>query len=373
MSDFTFAKAMPRPITATIHLSALKHNYNIARHHGGTAKVWAVVKANAYGHGLPFALRAFKEADGLALVEVDGAVNIRATGWSKPILLLEGFFHASDLPLVQHHQIDVVVHCYEQIEMLEHAALDLGQVIRVHLKVNGGMNRLGFKPAEIATAYQRLSAMKAIKVVDLTMHFANADDALNSHLPLAEQLRQFDQAYAAIGDAKLEISLANSAANLLHDEIKNDWVRAGIMLYGGSPGKDTAASFGLLPAMTLSSELIAIQVIQAGESVGYGSRFVAAKPMRIGVVACGYADGYPRHAIDGTPVLVNGKRTGVVGRVSMDMITVDVTDIPEARVGSPVTLWGQGLPIDEVAQAAETSGYQLMCAIAARVKLIAEE
>ena len=192
-------------------------------------------------------------------------------------------------------------------------------------------------------------------------------------LPIAEQLRQFEQAKAALHGATLEFSLSNSAANLLHDEIKNDWVRAGIMLYGGSPGAADASAFGLLPAMTLRSELIALQTIRAGETVGYGSRFVATKSMRIGVVACGYADGYPRHASDGTPVLVNGVRTSLVGRVSMDMITVDVTDIADAKVGSGVTLWGQGLPIDDVARAADTIGYELMCAVAQRVQLVAEE
>ncbi len=368
---------MPRPITATIHLSALRHNYDIARQHGGTAKVWAVVKANAYGHGLAFAVRALQDADGLALVEVDGAIKIRELGWTKPVLLLEGFFHASDVPLVAQHQIDVAVHCNEQIALLEQAefAADVGAgaLIRVHLKVNTGMNRLGFKPGDIAAAYQRLTAIKAVQVVDLMMHFANADDEFNPGLPLAEQLRRFGQAQTALHGAKIEFSLSNSAANLLHDEIKNDWVRAGIMLYGGSPGAAQASSFGLLPAMTLRSELIAIQDVEAGESVGYGSRFVAAKAMRIGVVACGYADGYPRHAVDGTPVLVNGLRTTMVGRVSMDMITVDVTDIADAQVGSVVTLWGQGLPIDDVARAADTIGYELMCAVAQRVQLVAEE
>ena len=364
---------MPRPISATIHLSALSHNYRIAKKYGGAAKVWAVVKANAYGHGLDFALEAFQEADGLALVEVDGALKIRAAGWSKSILLLEGFFHAEDLPLVAQHRIEVAVHCVEQIALLEQAVFSAGTEIRVHLKVNGGMNRLGFKPAAVDMAFRRLSAIRAVRVVDLMMHFANADDETNVRLPVTEQLQRFAQAQAALGDASLEISLANSAANLFNASLKNDWVRAGIMLYGGSPGKGSAASFGLLPAMTLASELIAIQELEAGESVGYGSRYVALQPMRIGVVACGYADGYPRHAIDGTPVLVNGVRTSMVGRVSMDMITVDVTGIADAKVGSVVTLWGQGLPIDEVADASDTIGYELMCAVAQRVQLIKGE
>ena len=361
---------MPRPISATIHLSALTHNYRIARQHGAKAKVWAVVKANAYGHGLDFAMEAFRDADGLALVEVDGALKVRAAGWRKPVLLLEGFFHAEDLPLVEQHDIEVAVHCVEQIALLEQAKFSDGAQIRVHLKVNGGMNRLGFRPAAIADAHRRLCAIPAVRVVDLMMHFANADDENNLRLPVAAQLSQFAQAQAALGGAVPASSLANSAANLLNPSLNNDWVRAGIMLYGGSPGKGTAIEHGLLPGMTLASELIAIQEVQAGESIGYGSRYVAERPMKIGVVACGYADGYPRHASDGTPVLVDGVRTGLAGRVSMDMITVDVTDIASARVGSVVTLWGQGLPIDEVAGAADTIGYELMCAVAQRVPLI---
>jgi alanine racemase len=368
---------MPRPITATIHLSALKHNYDIARHHSGSAKVWAVVKANAYGHGLSFALQAFEKADGLALVEVDGAIKIRESGWTKPVLLLEGFFHAPDLPIVQQNQIDVVVHCHEQIDLLEqsYSARTISSVppLRVHIKVNSGMNRLGFKSTDLGVAYQRLTALAAVRVVGLAMHFANADDAFNPYLPVSQQMHSFDLARAALKGAQLEISLVNSAANLLlKPPIQNDWARIGIMLYGGSPNKSPAADFGLLPAMTLSSELIAIQIVHVGESVGYGSRFVAAKPMRVGVVACGYADGYPRHAADGAPVLVSGVRTSLVGRVSMDMITVDVTDIADAKVGSPVILWGRGLPIDDVARAADTSGYELMCAVAQRVRMLAD-
>jgi len=334
--------------------------------------VWAIVKANAYGHGLDVARQAFEAADGLALVELDNAIKLRQLGWTKPILLLEGFFHGDDLTLVQEHHIDVVVHCVEQIALLEKEKFNDVDIINVHLKVNGGMNRLGFKPADVAGAYQRLCAIKVVRVVELMMHFANADDEFNARLPVAEQLRRFELAQATLGDVTLDTSLSNSAANLLKPPIKNNWVRAGVMLYGASPNTASAASFGVLPAMTLSSELIAIQEIQEGDAVGYGSRFVANKPMRIGVVACGYADGYPRHAEDGTPILVNGIRTRLVGRVSMDLITVDVTDIADAKVGSSVTLWGQGLPIDEVARAAGTLGYELMCAVGNRVQLVAD-
>ena len=364
---------MPRPISAHIHLSALRHNYQIARQYAGSAKVWAVVKANAYGHGLQFAIEAFADADGLALVEVDGALHIRASGWSKPILLMEGFFEAADLPGIVEHGIEVTVHCIEQIEILEQYCQTIGvpaASINVHLKVNGGMNRLGFRPEAIAAAHGRLCAITAVQVTELIMHFANADDQYNARLSVAEQLRRFEQARAALSPAQLGVSVANSAANLLVKSLASDWVRAGIMLYGGSASVDNAADFGLLPAMTLRSELIAVQTIAAGESVGYGSRFIADKPMRIGVVACGYADGYPRHAPDGTPMLVDGFRTRLVGRVSMDMLTVDITDIAQAKVGSTVTLWGRGLPIDDVARPSDTIGYELMCAIAQRVSLL---
>ena len=363
---------MPRPISARIHLSALRHNYAVAREHASPAKVWAVVKANAYGHGLEHALTALEDADGLALVEVDGALRLRELGWTKPLFLLEGFFHAADLPLIQQHRIDVAVHCSEQITLLEQASLS-SEPIQVHLKVNGGMNRLGFRPEQVAAAYTRLSALVQVRVVNLMMHFANADDEFNSRLPVAEQCRQFELAQASLGDVTLGVSLSNSAVNLLHTSIHDGWARAGIMLYGGSPSKASADGFDLRPAMTLQSELIAVQEIKAGESIGYGSRFVADKPMRIGVVACGYADGYPRHAVDGTPLLINGVRAPLVGRVSMDMITVDITDINDARVGALVTLWGQGLPIDEVAHFCGTIGYELMCAVAPRVRLIVGE
>jgi len=382
---------MPRPIIAAIHVDALTHNLSVARQHSRGAKVWAVVKANAYGHGLDNALCAFSQADGLALVEVDGAVTLRESGWRKPILLLEGFFRAEDLVQVKQHHIDVVVHNSHQIDLLARSGFPAGanensgknvvesiNKIRVHLKINGGMNRLGFKPAQAAVAFQRLQAIDDVEIVDMVMHFANADDAFNTNLPLAEQLRRFVQAQSAIkavsetSDVARHSSLCNSASILLQDGLNTEWVRAGIMLYGGTPTLATAISFDLKPAMTLSSEVIAIQDLEVGDAVGYGSRFIAPTAMRIGVVACGYADGYPRHAPNGTPVLVDGVRTMLVGRVSMDMLTVDLSAIPEARVGSAVTLWGQGLPIDDVAHSAGTIGYELMCAVAQRVPLVVD-
>jgi alanine racemase len=355
---------MPRPIIATIDIAAMRSNLVLARAHAKRAGVWAVVKANAYGHGLENALRGFAEADGMALVEPEAAVRLRELGWQKPILLLEGCFDAADMETVGEHGLDIVVHCDEQLAMLEQARKPT--CIDVYLKVNTGMNRLGFRPAQVSAIYARLRALPAVRGITLVTHFANADDKRNPVLPLTEQVRRMRQAAAGLD---VPLSMSNSAADLLHEELAESWVRPGIMLYGATPGVKTAAEFGLRPAMTLSSRLIAIQDIATGEAVGYGSRFVAERPTRIGVVACGYADGYPRHAPNGAPVLVDGVRCALAGRVSMDMLMVDLNGVPGARVGSEVTLWGAGLPIDEVAQAAGTIGYELMCAVAPRVAM----
>lgn len=343
----------------------MQHNLAVARKNAPNSNIWAVVKANAYGHGLARGMRAFADADGLALIEVDSAVRLREMGWQKPVLLLEGFFDSSDLPVVAAHRIQVAVHSTEQIDMLERA--ELAATVDVHLKMNSGMNRLGFASDAFRAAFARLRAIPAVGKISMMAHFANADDPANPGLPMQEQIRRFKTATEGLQG---EWSLSNSAAVLIHPDVPSDWVRPGIMLYGGSPGGGTAEAFGLKPAMTLESEIIGIQHIHAGDAVGYGSRFIADRPMTTGVVACGYADGYPRHAPTGTPVIVDGVRTRIVGRVSMDMLTVDLTDIPGAHVGSKVVLWGAGLPIDDVATAAGTIGYELMCALAPRVAVV---
>jgi alanine racemase len=358
---------MPRPLVATVDISAMRHNLAVAKKHAPDSKVWAVVKANAYGHGLERGMRGFSDADGLALIELDNAVRLREMGWKKPILLLEGFFEPADLSVVAGHKLQVAVHCVEQMEMLEKIGPGLSAPIHVHLKMNSGMNRLGFTPQAYRGAYERLHAMPAVGNISLITHFANADEPANAGLPLAEQVLRFRSAAEGL---PCERSVSNSAADLMHPELSADWVRPGIILYGATPGGKTAAEFGLRAAMTLESEIIGIQQIGPGDAIGYGSRFIADQPMTIGVVACGYADGYPRHAPNGTPIVVDGLRTRIIGRVSMDMITVDLTDIPTARVGSKVTLWGDGLPIDEVATAAGTIGYELMCALAPRVQVV---
>jgi alanine racemase len=365
---------MPRPIVATIHIESMKHNLAVARACAPGAKVWGVLKANGYGHGLERAMRGFAEADGLALIEVDNAIRLRELGWKKPILLLEGFFGSDDLHTMAGYSLQAAVHCNEQLNWLEAAQHDLaarGIRLDLHLKMNTGMNRLGFRPEVFAEAHARLVAMACVGNITLMTHFANADEAEHPLLPVAEQIRRFELGAAGLPGMR---SLANSAGVLrqgeLQDILRNDWVRPGIMLYGGTPGGKSAADFGLRPTMTLTSEIIGVQDIAAGEAVGYGSRFQADGPMRVGVVACGYADGYPRHAPLGTPVLVDGVATRLVGRVSMDMLTVDLTHIATATIGSKVELWGTGLPIDDVANAAGTIGYELMCALGARVAVV---
>ncbi len=360
---------MPRPLQATIHLDSMQHNLARARACVPGAKVWAVVKANAYGHGLERGMRGFAGADGLALIEPDNALRLRALGWTGPVLLLEGFFDAADLAMLAEHAIETAIHCDEQLALLEAARLD-GQ-IDVHLKMNTGMNRLGFAPAAFQSAYARLRAIPAVRNITLMSHFANADHLTHPLLPMHEQIRRFQDGARAIPGQR---SLSNSAGVLnqaeLGELLSNDWVRPGIMLYGGTPGGKSAEQFALRPTMSLTSAIIGVQHIGAGDAVGYGSSFQATGPMTIGTVACGYADGYPRHAPHGTPVLVDGVATSTVGRVSMDMLAVDLTALAGAGVGSAVTLWGAGLPIDLVAEAAGTIGYELMCALAPRVRVL---
>jgi alanine racemase len=363
---------MPRPLHATIHLDAMRHNLERARACAPRSRVWAVVKANAYGHGLERGMRGFAQADGLALIEIENALRLRELGWTRPILLLEGVFEAADIPLLAEHGLNGTVHCLEQIRMLEHTRLH--RPIDVHLKMNTGMNRLGFRPEEFHAAYARLRAIPGIRNITFMTHFANADELEHPRLAIAEQVRRFQ---AGVDGLPGERSLSNSGGvlhaaaleALLPGAFRSDWVRPGIMLYGGTPGGGPAAAFGLLPTMTLRSEIIGVQQIGPRECVGYGSRFQADRPMLVGVVACGYADGYPRHADHGTPVLVDGVRTTLVGRVSMDMLAVDLTVVANARIGSKVTLWGDGLPVDQVAASAGTIGYELMCAVASRVRV----
>jgi alanine racemase len=359
---------MPRPIEALIHSDALTHNLLRARECAPDARVWAVVKANAYGHGIERVYEALRGADGFALLDLAEAERVRALGWRGPILLLEGAFEARDLELCSRLNLWHVVHCEAQIDWL--AMHKTHQPHRVFLKMNSGMNRLGFTPGAFRAAWTRLNALPQVDEISLMTHFSDADVQRG----IAHQVAAFDE---ATRDLPGERSLSNSAATLRHckaADVRADWVRAGIMSYGSAPDfpEHDIAHWGLAPAMTLRSRLIGTQELRAGDSVGYGSRFTAERAMRIGIVACGYADGYPRHCGTGTPILVEGVRTRTVGRVSMDMLAVDLGPIPGAQIGSEVTLWGHGphgsvLAIDEVAHAAGTIGYELMCALAQRV------
>ena len=359
---------MSRPIRALVNAEALRHNFAIARRHAGTSRLWAVVKAHAYGHGLLRAAHALSDlTDGYALLELAEAAALRAAGLTQPILLLEGTFAAADMQAVAELGLTPVLGSRRQLQWLEEARLS--GPLPVYLKVNTGMNRLGFRPAEVPEILARLLRLSQVSSVTLMTHFAEADGERG----IAGQLAAFAPLRAA---AHLPVSMANSAALLRYPEAtggKSAWARPGIMLYGSSPCPDmlSAEALGLLPVMTLASEIIAVQALQPGERVGYGGLFEAERPMRIGIVACGYADGYPRHAPTGTPISVAGRRTRTLGRVSMDMLVADLTDIPDAGVGSPVVLWGGAgdshVAADDVATSAGTVAYELFCALASRV------
>ena len=363
---------MPRPIQAFIHSAALQHNLTRLRAAVPDARVWAVVKANAYGHGIERVFESLRAADGFAVLDLAEAERLRALDWRGPILLLEGAFEPRDLELCSRLQLWHTVHCEAQIDWLSRHKTQ--QPHRVFLKLNSGMNRLGFSATQFRSAWARLDALPQVDEISLMTHFSDADGARG----IAHQLERFDQLTA---DLPGERSVANSAAVLRHGHaaaVSADWVRPGIAVYGAAPDypEHDAAHWGLRPTMSLRSRLIAVQTLAAGETVGYGSTFMAPTAMTIGVVGCGYADGYPRSAPQGTPVLVQGRRAALVGRVSMDMLTVDLTDLVFAGQvvgqGSEVTLWGQAstgerLDVDEVAYQAGTIAYELMCALAPRV------
>ncbi|MEN9479411.1 MAG: hypothetical protein RLZZ298_806 [Pseudomonadota bacterium] len=353
-----------RPIRARISPTALLHNYRLAKQLAPQAKAWAVVKADAYGHGLWRTVQTLRnEADGFALLETENAIALREAGVTQPILLLEGIFSSRDARAVAEFDLTSVVHCAEQLKMLL-AAVDREKPLKIYLKLNTGMNRLGFSAEQLPAVLEKLHQLPQVELTLMT-HFAEADGERG----IAWQQERFK---AMLGNWQGPVSLSNSAAILRHPASHADWVRPGIMLYGASPfAEQSAKSLGLQTVMVLESAIIGVQTLVKGDRVGYGGTFSAERAMRIGIVACGYADGYPRHAPSGTPIAVHGQRTATVGRVSMDMLACDLTNIPEAGIGSPVTLWGQGIagevPADEVASAAGTIAYELFCALAARV------
>src|SRR5271169_6320965 len=352
---------MPRPITARIDLSALQQNLQTARR-ATSARIMAVIKADAYGHGMMRCAEALDAADGFALLDMRDAMRLREAGFRQTILLLEGAFTPDDLPLMAGHDLACVVHSPQQLAMLD--AAPRKNNLAVWLKVNSGMNRLGFAPQDAPAAMEKLKTHPAVRNITLMTHFSHADEAEG----VAVQVQLFNQLAAPY---RVACSLANSAALLRYPQSHADWVRPGIMLYGASPFMETSAQqLGLKPVMTLHSKIISVRELRAGERIGYGGAFCAGQAMRIGVAACGYADGYPRHAPTGTPVLVNGQRTRSLGRVSMDMLCVNLSALPDAGVDSRVTLWGEGLPVEEVAHAADTISYELLCALTERVPVV---
>lgn len=372
---------MPRPIAVHISIPAMRHNLTqvrsalsnqVAPLKRSTPLVWAVIKANAYGHGIAEALQGFNQADGLAMLDIAEVVQCRELGWQKPLLLLEGFFDLEDLKVIDMYGITVVVHHAYQLELLHQIAGQLQHPLNVIVKINTGMNRLGFSPDQFRATFAELQDLQlqgVIATLGKMTHFARADDDPSITY---QQLQCFNDYTADLPGC---ISVCNSAGTLTasiqqHLPAQHEqWVRPGICLYGASPFTGVSAQdLQLQPVQTLSSEIISIRDIDAHQGVGYGHGYISPDAMRLGVVACGYADGYPRHAPNGTPVVVNGKRTILVGRVSMDMLMVDLTPVPDAQVGSEVVLWGQDGPcVDEVAQSSGTIGYELVCAVAARV------
>jgi alanine racemase len=367
-----------RPLVCRTDTAALAHNLAQVQSLAPNAPIWAVAKARAYGHGLSQALQGFSAAAGIAVLEIEEAAYLRTSGWEKPILLLEGLFRPQDLAVAAELRLDLAVHQPEQAQALFSAAAPavayLQSGARIWVKLNTGMNRLGF-PTQgglepLRDLVDSLRQTLGVGRVGFMMHFAQAESPLASEEPFA----RFEWALERLGHGAGEpLSLANSAAVIHLPFARMGWLRPGIALYGASPFRydrghaPVFASLGLRPAQTLQTELIAIQHLQAGDGVGYGMRFRAPSPMRIGVAAVGYADGYPRTAPDGTPVLVDGRRCTVAGQVSMDLLTIDLTAAPEAQVGSRVELWGAGLAVDEVASHCGTVGYELLTAITPRV------
>jgi len=356
---------MARPTSVTIHTDALRHNLGVIRARASGSRVMAVVKAEGYGHGLERVARALQGADAFGVAALSDAERLRGAGLSQPIVLLSGFDDVGDLPQLRRLNVETVVHHAPQLAMLEQGGE--GDPIRCWLKVDTGMHRLGFAPDDVRDAHARLSAMPGVADdIVLMSHFASSDEFDNPQTRV--QLRLFAEATSGLPGSR---SLANSAAVLGWPGSHGDWVRPGGALYGvsaveGKPGP----VFGLQPAMTLSTKLLAVNRIRKDERIGYGGTWQCPDDMPVGVAAIGYGDGYPRHAPAGTPVMVNGRRADIIGRVSMDLMTIDLRGHPDARSGDPVMLWGSGLAVEDVAVAAGTIGYELICSITQRVRFV---
>lgn len=354
---------MSRATGAVIDLTALRYNLQRVRELAPRSRVMAVVKANAYGHGLALAAQALVGADAFAVAGLEEAQIVRRAGLSNPIVLLEGVFGEAELEAAARWSCELVVHDAYQLQLIEKSGLK--EELGVWLKVDTGMNRLGFASAAAQDAWKRLNQAKAVKQpVRLMTHFASADEVSNP-----KTQAQLEAFAAATAGMQAERSIANSAGILAWPQSHADWVRPGSMLYGASPfAERRGADDRLKPAMTMGTALIAVKTLKRGETVGYGGAFVAPADMSLGIAAIGYGDGYPRHAPTGTPVLVNDVRVPLVGRVAMDMIAVDLSAVPGAAVGDPVIAWGPALPVEEIARAAGTIPLELLCGVTQRVK-----
>lgn len=355
----------PSSTKAVINLSACQHNLSVAKQTAPNSKCIAIIKANAYGHGIVEIAKALTDADAFGVARIEEALQLHDSGITTPILLLEGFTSESELNLVRKYSFENVIHNENQLKLLEQS---VGEAITITVKVDSGMHRLGFCPDEVERIIQRVEQCDSVvKPFKLMTHLANADDKKDD-----KTLNQIDTFYNSIESiSESETSIANSAGILGWPQSLSQWNRPGIMLYGVSPFINTSASdHNLKPVMTLSSKLISVKYVKKGETIGYGGTYLCKKDMSVGIVAIGYGDGYPRHAKNGTPVLVNGQRCGLLGRVSMDMICIDLSHQPDAAVNDDVVLWGKGLPVEEIAECSETIGYELLCGVTKRVEFI---
>ncbi|WAJ70817.1 alanine racemase [Catenovulum adriaticum] len=352
---------------AQVSLSALQHNLAQVKQMAPESQVMAVCKANGYGHGLIEVAQALNKADAFGVARIEEAFNLRAAGINKTIVLLEGFFEAKDIASIAVNHFQTVIHNEKQLAELEQAAteLEIGIPIKVWLKIDTGMSRLGIHVSQVDEFVSRLQACACVHPdLVLMTHLACADELNNKYNQT--QLMAFKQASSAYSFSH---SIANSAATMVLDRAKQNWVRPGIMLYGVSPIEgETGLERNLKPVMTLSSQLISVKKVDANTPVGYGGTWVTPSKTILGVVAIGYGDGYPRHAKNGTPVLINGRIVPLVGRVSMDMITVDLGCDSQDNIGDKAVLWGAGLPIEKVAESAETIAYEILCQLTTRVK-----
>lgn len=348
---------MSRPFTVELDLAALRHNVKRIRNIAPQSKILAMVKANAYGHGLVSIAKALTDVEGFGVSCSEEALYLRQAGLTQRIVLMEGLFSKDEIPLLTDHELDTVIHDWNQLNLLsEHR---LPHPINVWLKINTGMNRLGFSPDDFSKVLQKLDCCPWLKIMCVMTHFSSADKS--EDITTQSQIKLFEH---TIKKYSFPTSLANSAAILAHPNTHADWLRPGLMLYGVSPFADSsAAKFSLKPVMTLKSEIISIHALESGDRVGYGGTWMAPKPLRVGIVAIGYGDGYPHRAESGTPILVNDKLCELIGQVSMDMLTVNLSNQPDAKLGDPVVLWGTGLPIEQVAESTSSFRFELLCGI----------